>query len=386
MKEALLLTPGPTNVPRRILDATAIPMIHHRTKEFQAILERVFCGLQKVFYTKHPVMLFAASGTGAMEGSVTNLFSKGDTVLSFTAGKWGERYRDIAKVYGLDVKNFELPYGEAFNPGQIADALRQHPGAKGVLTTLCETSTAVMHPIREISQITQKSGALLLVDAISGLACDPLKMDEWGVDVAVCGSQKGLMLPPGLAFVAVNERAQSVFAKSTLPKYYFNFAETVKAIKKNDTPFTPAVSLIRGLEAALEMLLEEGMENVWRRHADVAHWVREQVSAMGLTLFSKAPTSGLTAIVMPKEIASGDIIKSMREEHQVIMADGQGDLQGKIVRFAHMGYACTMKDAKAGLDAFHHAMAKKGYQNIIPTSVRGMSASGGNAGIKIDSR
>ncbi len=326
MKEALLLTPGPTNVPRRILDATALPMIHHRTKEFQAILERVFAGLQKIFYTKHPVMLFAASGTGAMEGSLTNLFSKGDMILSFTAGKWGERYRDIAKVHGLDVKNFELPYGEAFRPEQVAEALKQHPGAKGVLVTLCETSTAVMHPVREIAQITRNSGALLLVDAISGLACDPLKMDEWGVDVVVCGSQKGLMLPPGLAFVAVNERAQNAFAKSTLPKYYFNFAETVKAIKKNDTPFTPAVSLVRGLDTALTMLLEEGMENVWRRHAEVALWVRGQITAMGLTLFSKASSNGLTAIVMPAQIPSGDVIKIMRDEHQVIMADGQGDL------------------------------------------------------------
>lgn len=362
MKEHLLLTPGPTNVPRRILDATAVPMIHHRTKEFQAILERVFAGLGKIFYTKHPVMLFAASGTGAMEGSLTNLFSKGDTVLSFTAGKWGERYRDIAKANGLDVKNFELPYGEAFRAEQVADALRQHPAAKGVLTTLCETSTAVMHPIREIAQVTQKSGALLLVDAISGLACDPLKMDEWGVDVVLCGSQKGLMLPPGLAFAAVNERAQSAFAKSDLPKYYFNFAETVKAIKKNDTPFTPAVSLIRGLEAALEMLLEEGMENVWKRHTQVSQWVRAQVTGMGLTLFSKAPTNGLTAIVMPEGIPSGDIIKIMRDEHQVIMADGQGELQGKIVRFAHMGYACTMKDAKTGMDAFVDAMKKCGFK------------------------
>lgn len=362
MKEALLLTPGPTNVPRRILDATAVPMIHHRTKEFQAILERVFADLGKVFCTKNPVMLFAASGTGAMEASLTNLFSKGDTILSFTAGKWGERYRDIAKANGLDVKNFERPYGEAFRPEQIADALKQYPGAKGVLTTLCETSTAVMHPIREISEITRKSGALLLVDAISGLACDPLKMDEWGVDVVVCGSQKGLMLPPGLAFVAVNERAQAAVAKSTLPKYYFNFSETLKAIKKNDTPFTPAVSLIRGLEEALKMLLEEGMENVWRRHSEVAQWVRSETTAMGLVLFSKAPTAGLTGIVMPAGIASGDIIKIMRDEHGVIMADGQGELQGKIVRFAHMGYACTMKDAKTGFNAFRDAMAKKGYR------------------------
>ncbi len=219
MKESLLLTPGPTNVPKRILDKTALPMIHHRTKEFQAVLERVNANLQKVFLTKHPVMYFAASGTGAMESSITNLLSKNDTVISFSAGKWGERYRDIARAYGLDVKSYEIEYGKAVDPAQVAEALKSHPQAKAVLTTLCETSTAVMHPVREIAKITQNSQAILMVDAISGLACDVLKMDEWGVDVVLCGSQKGLMLPPGLAFVAINDKAQARIASSTLPKW-----------------------------------------------------------------------------------------------------------------------------------------------------------------------
>ena len=363
MKEHLLLTPGPTNVPKQILEATALPMIHHRTKEFQAILERVFADLQKLFCTKHPVMLFAASGTGAMEGSITNLFSKGDTILAFSAGKWGERYRDIAKAYGLDVKSIEKPSSEAFSAQDVEQALKGNPQAKGVLMTLCETSTAVTHPVKEIAQVTQKSGALLLVDAISGLVCDPIKMDEWGVDVVVCGSQKGMMLPPGLAFVAASERAQNAITKSTLPKYYFNFADTIKAIKKSDTAFTPAVSLIRGLDVALKMLLNEGMENVWKRHSDVAAWVRKEISGMGLKLFSKAPSNGLTAIVMPEGIVSGNVIKIMRDEHSVIMADGQGELQGKIIRFAHMGYACTMNDAKTGMNAFKDAMAKNGFKS-----------------------
>lgn len=364
MRESLLLTPGPTNVPRRILDATALPMIHHRTKEFQTVLECVFANLRKVYCTKHPVLVFASSGTGAMESSLTNLFSKGDTILSFTAGKWGERWRDIAKAYGLDVKNFQRPYGEAFTASDVSEALKQNPGAKGVLMTLCETSTAVTHPIRQIAQVTQKSGALLLVDAISGLACDVLKTDEWGVDAVVCGSQKGLMLPPGLAFVSLNERAQALLSRSALPKYYFNFTDTIKAIAKNDTPFTPAVSLIRGLDTSLKMLLEEGMENVWKRHADVAAWVRQSVTAMGLSLFSKAASNGLTAIVMPESVPSKNVIHHMRDAHGVVMADGQGELQGKIVRFAHMGYACTMKDAKTGMDAFVDAMSKNGYKTM----------------------
>ena len=361
MKEYLLLTPGPTNVPKRILEKTAIPMIHHRTKEFQAILERVNFNLQKVFFTQAPVMTFAASGTGAMEASISNLLSRGDLVISFSAGKWGERFRDIAKAYGLDVKSYETPYGEAISAEQVRQALKQHSSAKAVLVTLCETSTAVTHPIREIAAVTQGSSALLMVDAVSGLMCDPLLMDEWGVDVVVCGSQKGLMLPPGLAFAALNERATQALLRSNLPKFYFNFTETLKAIKKNDTPFTPAVSLIRGLDEALQVLLEEGVQNVWKRHAQGAAFVREKINALGLSLFSKAPSNGLTAIVMPESVLSGDVIKVMRDAHHVVMADGQGELQGKIVRFAHMGAACTMADAKRGYEAFLDAMSKSGF-------------------------
>lgn len=362
MKEALLLTPGPTNVPKRILEKTALPMIHHRTKEFQAILERVNTNLQKVFLTQNPVMTFAASGTGAMEASITNLLSPGDTVISYSAGKWGERYRDIARAYGMNVKSYELPYGTAVEPVHLEAALKENSSAKAVLITLCETSTAVTHPVQKLAALTQKSGALLFVDAISGLACDPLKMDEWGIDVVVCGSQKGFMLPPGLAFVAVGERAQNAIATSKTPKYYFNFAETIKALKKNDTPFTSAVSLYRGLDEALVMLLEEGIENVWKRHSDVAAWTRQKVSALGLELFSKAPSNGLTAIVMPAGISSKGVIEHMRDKHQVVMADGQGELQGKIVRFAHMGAACTLKDAKTGYDAFCDALSVAGYK------------------------
>lgn len=363
MKDFLLLTPGPTNVPRRILDRTAVPMIHHRTKDYQAILERVNANLKKIFYTTQPVLTFAASGTGAMEGSITNLLSAGDTVLVFSAGKWGERYRDIAKAYGLDVKSIEKPYGEAFTAKEVAAEMAKHPAAKAVVTTLCETSTAVRHPIKEIAELTRNTDKLLMVDAISGLMCDELRMDDWGIDVVLCGSQKGMMLPPGLAFVALSKKAQDAIAQSKLPKYYFNFAQTLKTLAKNDTPFTPAVSLVQGLDEALSMLLEEGVEKVWKRHEEVARFVRESVGAMGLKLFSKSPTAGLTGIVMPDNISSKDVIKIMRDEFQVIMADGQGELQGKIVRFAHMGYACTRKDAETGLNAFKSAMAKLGYKN-----------------------
>ncbi len=356
MKDFLLLTPGPTAVPPRVLAKTALPMMHHRTKSYQEILERVNANLQKVFCTKHPVLTFASSGTGAMEASITNCLSRGDTVLSFSSGKWGERYRDIARAYGLDVKSIEKKYGEAIKPAEVADVIKKNPKTKAILVTLCETSTAVVHPVEAIAKLTRDTDILLMVDAISGLMCDPLKMDEWGIDVVVCGSQKGLMLPPGLSFVALNEKSQKALTRSDLPRYYFNFIDTIKALKKNDTPFTPAVSLVRGLEEALLMLLEEGIENVWKRHADITHFVRQKIVELGLESFAQSPSNALTAITMPEGIVSGDLIKHMRDVHQVVMADGQGELQGKIVRFAHMGAACTRSDANRGVDAFSDAL------------------------------
>ena len=271
----------------------------------------------------------------------------------------------------MDVKSFEKKYGEAVSVGEVADAIKKNPKAKAVLITLCETSTGVLHPVREIAQLTRASETILMVDAISGLMCDPLKMDEWGIDVVVCGSQKGLMLPPGLSFAALNEKSQKALAKSDIPKYYFNFIDTIKALQKNDTPFTPAVSLVRGLEEALVMLLGEGVEAVWKRHADVARFVRQKISELGLELFAKTPSNALTAIRMPAGIDSGDLIKHMRDVHQVVMADGQGELKGYLVRFAHMGAACTMTDAKRGIDAFCDALnvARNSKQSTHKTGV-----------------
>ncbi len=365
MKDFLLLTPGPTKVPDRVLAKCALPMIHHRTKEFQAILERINGNLPKAFATKHPVLTFASSGTGAMDSSITNLFSKGQVILSFSAGKWGERYRDIARSYGLDVKSFEKKYGEAFTAAEVEAGLKANPNAKGVLMTLCETSTAVVHPIESIAKVTRGSNAILMIDAISGLGCDVLKMDEWGVDVVVSGSQKGFMLPPGLAFVALGERAQARMAASDLPKFYFHFAETLKMMKKNDTPFTPAVSLMRGLDEALSMMLEEGVEAGWKRHARIADHVRKTMKSLGLEIFAKAPSNAVTAVNMPNGFPSKDLINFVRDTHHVVLADGQGELQGKIIRFSHMGATACDEDAKRGLDSVADAIKKLGVLNPV---------------------
>jgi len=364
MKEYLLLTPGPTNVPKRILEKTAIPMIHHRTKEFQAILERVNFNLQKVFFTQAPVMTFAASGTGAMEASISNLLSRGDLVISFSAGKWGERFRDIAKAYGLDVKSYETPYGEAISAEQVRQALKQHSSAKAVLVTLCETSTAVTHPIREIAAVTQGSSALLMVDAVSGLMCDPLLMDEWGVDVVVCGSQKGLMLPPGLAFAALNERATQALLRSNLPKFYFNFTETLKAIKKNDTPFTPGISLIVGLAHALRRIQAEGLDRIVARHQAQAQAICQAVKALGLELYtdSACASNAVTAVKVPSGIDGKDLLKRLRQSHGIILAGGQGkELAGKIFRIASMG-AIDRQEIQLGLTALEKVLNEMGWK------------------------
>ncbi len=362
MSQQLLLTPGPSEVPPRVLARIAQPLVHHRTKDFQAVLARVHENLRKVFLTQHPVMSFACSGTGAMEASITNCLSPGDTVLSFSSGKWGERYRDIAKVYGLEVHSFEKPYGQAVSPEEVRSALKKYPQVKGVLVALCETSTGVLHPVEAIAKETRESGALLIVDAISGLLCDPLKMDAWGVDVVVCGSQKGFMLPPGLGFVALGDRAITAVQKSRFPKYYFHFEETLKALKKNDTPFTPAVSLIQGLDEALTMALDEGLENVWKRHNAMAALVRQNVTDWGLEIFSKAHSAALTAVKSPAGIDSGAIIQEVKNIDNVIMADGQNELKGRIFRFAHMGAAATPQAVERGLKALSAALEKTGYK------------------------
>lgn len=357
----LLLTPGPSAVPDPVLEAMRLPMIHHRTKDFMVVLERVNVNLKKVFATQHPVITYSASGTGAMEASIVNLFSAGDRVIACHAGKFGERYRDIAVAYGLNVVNVQAEYGKVISAEVVADALKKYPDAKGVLLTHLETSTATLHPIQKIAAVTRNSQAILLVDAVSGLACDPLRTDDWGVDVAVSGSQKGLMLAPGLGFMSVGPRAEKLALSSRLPKYFFGLTQALKAFRKNDTPYTPAVSLVRGLDVALDLILAEGLEAVWRRHAETAKGVRAKAKELGFSLYSESPSNALTAIQMPSSLKSGDLIKRMRDHSNVVMADGQGDLEGRIVRFAHMGDTARPEAAEAGFRAFQDALVFVGH-------------------------
>jgi aspartate aminotransferase-like enzyme len=361
MKKNLLLAPGPTQVPPEVLAATAKPTIHHRTPQFEAIFGEVSCKLAAVFQTKAPVVIFASSGTGGMESSVSNLLSPGDAAITIEAGKFGERWGELCKSYGVKAVAIKKEYGDVADPGEVEAALKANPGAKAVLVTLTETSTGVLFPIEAIAAITRKTDTLLVVDAISGLAADMLKMDDWGVDVVVGASQKALMLPPGLAFVAIGERAQRRMGDAKSPLYYFSWPKALKNFADKTTAYTPAVNLIYGLQASLDMITSEGLESVWARHARLAAAQRAAARAIGLEIFSKAPSNTVTAIKVPAGIDGGKIPKIMRDKHGVTIAGGQGTMKGQIFRIAALGW-CNDFDVTTALTALEYTLSELGYE------------------------
>ncbi|PIW68167.1 MAG: aminotransferase, partial [Candidatus Omnitrophica bacterium CG12_big_fil_rev_8_21_14_0_65_42_8] len=347
MLKNYLLTPGPTPIPPRVLETMARPIIHHRTPEFQKIIQEVEEDLKYVYQTKNEVLIFAASGTGAMEGAVINLLSPGDKALVVRGGKFGERFGEICRAYGIEFTAIDVEWGKAVGPEIIRNILEEDKRRtanherriKAVYTTLCETSTGVATDIEAIGKILKNYEAGLVVDAISGLAAVPIKTDEWGVDVVISGSQKGLMIPPGLAFVSVSPKAWALVEKSTLPKYYFDFKAYRKALDKIDTPFTPAVNLIIALREALKIIKEEGLDVIFERHKKMAFAVRSAVKAMGLELFSPdAYSDAVTAVRVPQGIDGAKLVKTMRDKYGVGIAGGQAELKGKIFRIATMGY------------------------------------------------
>ena len=338
MRKERLFTPGPTPVPPEVLLAMAAPMTHHRQAAFEQIFMSVSEKLKVVFQTASPVVILVGSGTSALEASVVNVLSAGDKAISVNGGKFGERWGQIGKAFGVQMIVLDVEWGTAVEPARVAQALKENPGAKAVFTTLHETSTAVLTDIKAIAAITRESNALLVVDAVSALAADELRMDEWGVDVVVAGSQKALMLPPGLAFVAIGPRAKAAMAKSTLPKYYLSLDKALKNLEKKTTPYTPAVATIIGMQTSLDTILAEGIEAVWARHAKLAQATRAGVLGMGMELFSKAPSNAATAIKLPEGFDGGALHKKLRDELKVTCAGGQDHVKGKIERIAHMGY------------------------------------------------
>ena len=338
--KSYLFAPGPTPVPENVLLRMAAPIIHHREKVFSDIFGEVREGLKYLFQTHQEVLVLTSSGTGAMEGAVSNLFSKGDQVLVVRAGKFGQRWGELAESFGLTPVYADFPWGEPADPERIKQLLDESPSVKGVLIQASETSTGVMHPIREIAEITSKrDDEVLVVDGITAVGVFEMPMDLWGIDVVITGSQKALMLPPGLAFISLSEKAWRMVEKSETSKYYFDLKKHLASAQKNQTPYTPAISLIIGLHEVLSMLMEEGLENVFGRHPRLADATREAVKAMGLKLFAKSsPSDALTAVWVPGEIDGLALKKTFLERYGMVVAGGQDQIKGKIIRIAHLGY------------------------------------------------
>lgn len=360
MAKKYLMTPGPTPVPETIRMEMAKPIIHHRTKEYQAIFKEATEGLQKIFKTKNDVYTFTSSGTGGMEASIVNVLSPGDKIIVVRGGKFGERFGEIAKAYGVEPINLDVAWGSAPCPADIADLLAKNPGVKGVYTTLCETSTATVYPIKAIGEVVRKTDAIFVVDTISGLGADDFENDAWGVDIAVCGSQKGLMIPPGLAFCSVSERALKAMETSRLPKFYFSFKKYRKAWLDTDTPFTSAITLVIGLKKAVEIINAKGVDTVIAEHASQAKAFRDAAVALGLAIFSKSPSDAVTGVTMPEGKSADELIKILKTEFGVTFAGGQESLKGKIFRVAHMGGIDTEHTIES-IKALEQALAKMGH-------------------------
>ncbi|GAB61549.1 MAG: alanine--glyoxylate aminotransferase family protein [Candidatus Jettenia sp.] len=362
MKKNYLFTPGPTMVPPEVALAEAQSMIHHRTPQFSQIFYEVSEDLKYLFQTKAgDVFTLMSSGTGAMEACVANVLSRGNKALVVVSGKFGERWAELCKCFGIETITIDVENGKAVNPQDIETALNKTRGINVVFTTQCETSTGVVHDIKSISPIVKKHGALLVVDAITGIGVHQLLMDEWNIDVAITGSQKGCMMPPGLAFVCVNNSAWSVIEKADLPRYYWDFRKMRKELKDKTTPFTPAVSLVMAMKAALDMIKKEGIENVWKRHARLAHATREGAKALGLELFAGEYASNvLTAIKAPTGIDVDKIIKKLRDETGVTFTGGQDELKGKMIRIGHMGYVNDF-DIIVAIAALEKGLYEAGY-------------------------
>ena len=339
MIKSYLLAPGPTPVPPEVLAALSKPVIHHRTPQFAAVLAKVQQGLQELFGTRQDVLILAASGTGAMEGSVTNLCSPGDEVIVVNGGKFGERWTKICQSYGITVREIRVEWGRAVAPQMVGIALDEYPKARAVYMQASETSTCALHPVAEVAKLTRTRDTLLVVDGITAVGVLPMPMDELGIDVLVTGSQKALMLPPGLAFVALSPRAWDATAKARLPRFYFDFAREKKGVAEKSTAWTPAISLINGLEVALDMMRAEGWSNVFARHDRLARATRAGVEALGLGLLApEAPSPAATAVHLPASVDGSALFRYLRDKMQVTFAGGQDQLKGKIIRLAHLGY------------------------------------------------
>lgn len=364
--KTFLMIPGPTPVPESVLLAMSKHPIGHRTGEFEEILKYCYEGLKEIFQTKNDVFIYAASGTGAMDSALSNLLNEGDKILSLVIGNFGNRWVKIAKTRGADVQVIEKPYGETIDVNEVREILEKDVNKEIKLVTMThsETSTGAKNDIKAICEVVKNHGALSVVDGVTSVCAMDVKMDEWGIDVLVTGSQKGFMLPPGLSFLSASDRAFEVYEQCKHPSFYFDWAAHRKAVRNNTTPFTAAVNLIFALEAAIKMVKEEGLENILKRHKKHALALRGAIKAMGLKLFVEdddKASYAITSILPPDGISVPDIRSGLKKEFDIIVANGQNDLKDKIFRMGTLGYV-SKRDVLTAVASLEAVLDSLGYK------------------------
>jgi len=361
MKKPRLMTPGPAPVPEDVLLEMARPIIHHRSAEAKQIITDCAAGLKYVMQTQNEVLILTSSGTGALEAALVNTVQRGQKVIVLNAGWFAQRWQKIAQAYGIEVVSLDFEWGQAVDPARLQAALNEHPDTVMVCATLSETSTGTGHPIQTIGKIVAGTNAVLAVDGISGIGAMECRTDEWGVDILCVGSQKALMLPPGLAFISVNAKAWAKIDAFDAPAYYFNLKAARKKMVDFDTPYTPAHTLLMGLRVALKRVQAEGIEQVWQRHSRMSEACQAGIRALGLELFSERPAEGLTVFRVPEGLKEGDIRSKLSDRFGITTVGGQDKVKGKIVRIGHMGYFDEL-DVVAGLSALEMVLHDLGYK------------------------
>jgi len=346
-------------VPEKVMLKMAEPIFHHRTPQYEELFAGINVKLKKLFMTEGDVFTLASSGTGAMETAVVNILAKGDRAVAVRGGKFGERWYEICRAYGVETVALDVEWGCAVKPEQIKKSLDDNPGVKAVFTTHSETSTGVLTDLRAIGEVMKNYDAALVTDAVSGLGAHELRPDEWGIDMVVAGSQKTIMLPPGLGFISVSKNSWNRIERSDLPKYYWDLKKYKKSLEKNQNPFTPPVTLLVGLNESLSMILAEGLENIWARHTRVAKAMKAGVKALGLELFPRDPSNVLTTILVPAGIDGSALVRALKK-NGIFPAGGQEALKGKIIRIGHIGYLDEY-DILSALSGLEFSLKSVGY-------------------------
>lgn len=369
MKKHRIFTPGPTEVVPRVREAMSRPIMHHRSGQFRDLHRRIVDELKYVYRTANPIVVLTASGTGAMEATIASLTLPGERVLVTRCGKFSARWAEVAGVYGLDVVTLDAPWGETIAAERLEEALEESGDVAAVFTTHCETSTGVLMDVEGIAAASRRRGAMVVVDAITGLCAEELSTDSWGLDVVIGGSQKGFGVPPGLSFVSLSARARERLERAAHPVYYLDLGKALESQEKWDTPYTPSTVLFVALSESLAMIRSEGLENTVRRHGRNAAAVRSAVKALGLELFASVPANAVTTVLPPEGMA-GRIAETMAKRYGIRIAQGQGELRGKIIRLGHLGFydETDMLTLISALEGTLHALG------IIPSLGAGLEA------------